>query len=83
MSFFGVILTLICIYLSIGFILAVCLVVFGDKRELKTRHLGMNVETKMRWDMETSYPVFLALSFIVIAIFGPYITARTVWRSSR
>lgn len=82
MSFFGMILTLICIYLSIGFILAVCLIVFGSKQELKTRHMGLNVETKMRWDMETSYPVFITISFVAIAIFGPYIAARAVWRSS-
>lgn len=80
MSFFGMILTLICTYLSIGFILAVCLIVFGDKRELKTRHLGLNVETKMRWDMETSYPVFLAISFLAITLAGPYIMVRTLWR---
>lgn len=83
MSFLGVILTLICIYLSIGFVMAACLIVFGNKQELKTRHLGFNVESKIRWDMEFSYPVFLALSFIGIALVGPYITTRTVWRSSR
>lgn len=83
MSFLGVILTLICIYLSIGFVMAVWLIVFGNKQELKTRHLGLNVESKIRWDMETSYPVFITISFVAIAIFGPYIAARAVWRSLR